>query len=41
MKIRVYDTSVPNLLKVYYTILNTPSDINIQSISVEEVGGIS
>ena len=41
MKIRVYDTSVPNLMKVYYTILNTPSDIDIRSISVEEVGGIS
>ncbi|MEE7582810.1 MAG: dockerin type I repeat-containing protein [Oscillospiraceae bacterium] len=41
LQIRVYDTSVPNLLKVYYTILNTPSDINIQSIRVEEVGGIS
>ena len=41
MKIRVYDTSVPNLLKVYYTILNTPSDIDIRSIRVEEVGGIS
>ena len=36
-----YDTSVPNLLKVYYTILNTPSDIDIRSIRVEEVGGIS
>ena len=41
LQIRVYDTSVPNLLKVYYTILNTPSDIDIRSISVEEVGGIS
>lgn len=41
MEIRVYDTSVPNLLKVYYTILNTPSDIDIQSIRVEEVGGIA
>ena len=41
LQIRVYDTSVPNLLKVYYTILNTPSDIDIRSIRVEEVGGIS